>query len=119
MLLSQGAGAIPAAAAAIQERAKLSAESGPELYAAARDLAKCIPLVGKDQGSLTPEEEAERNAYAEQAVQLLQQAIAKGFKDLSRLSKDTALAPLRDREDFQKLLPPGNPSPPGAGPRNE
>ena len=38
------------------------------------------------------------------AVADLRQAFAKGFKDLEGVKKDELFAPLRDREDFKKLL---------------
>jgi hypothetical protein len=37
-------------------------------------------------------------------MKLLQQAVAKGYQDAAHLKQDTDLAPLRDREDFKKLL---------------
>jgi tetratricopeptide (TPR) repeat protein len=40
----------------------------------------------------------------EQAVADLRQAFSKGYKDLEAVKKDDRFAPLRDREDFQKLL---------------
>jgi hypothetical protein len=37
-------------------------------------------------------------------VALLTQSVQKGYKDVKRLKADKALEPLRDRDDFQKLL---------------
>jgi hypothetical protein len=37
-------------------------------------------------------------------MKLLRDAVAKGYKDVAHLRKDTALAPLRPREDFRKLV---------------
>jgi hypothetical protein len=45
-----------------------------------------------------------REQYADRAVALLRQAVAAGWKDAAHMKKDQDLAPLRDREDFQKLL---------------
>jgi hypothetical protein len=42
--------------------------------------------------------------YADRALQLLHRAVHAGFKDAAHLRKDTALDPLRERDDFQKLL---------------
>jgi len=42
--------------------------------------------------------------YADQAMAMLRDAVAKGFKDAAHMKKDTDLDPLRQREDFQKLL---------------
>ena len=42
--------------------------------------------------------------YAERAVHLLRQAVARGFKDAAHMNKDTDLDALRQRHDFQELL---------------
>jgi tetratricopeptide (TPR) repeat protein len=42
--------------------------------------------------------------YIDRAVALLTQSVHKGYKDLKRLKTDKVLEPLRDRDDFQKLL---------------
>jgi tetratricopeptide (TPR) repeat protein len=47
---------------------------------------------------------ANREAYAARAVELLRQAVAKGWKDAAQMRKDTDLDPLRTREDFRQLL---------------
>jgi tetratricopeptide (TPR) repeat protein len=45
-----------------------------------------------------------KDEYAASAVELLQRAVKAGYKNTVRLKQDGDLAPLRDREDFQKLL---------------
>ena len=35
---------------------------------------------------------------------MLTQSVRKGYKDVKRLKTDKVLEPLRDRDDFQKLL---------------
>jgi hypothetical protein len=42
--------------------------------------------------------------YAVRALELLRQAVAKGYKDFDHLKKDDDLKPLREREDFKKLV---------------
>jgi hypothetical protein len=42
--------------------------------------------------------------YAARAVELLRQAVAKGYKDFDHLKKDDDLKSLREREDFKKLV---------------
>ncbi len=37
-------------------------------------------------------------------MELLREAVSKGFKDVPHMKKDTDLDPLRQREDFQKLV---------------
>ena len=45
-----------------------------------------------------------RRTHAVQAVTLLRQAFAAGYKDAAHMRKDTDLNALRSRPDFQKLL---------------
>jgi tetratricopeptide (TPR) repeat protein len=45
-----------------------------------------------------------RQEYADRAMELLRKAVQAGFKDGAHMAKDSDLAPLRDREDFKKLL---------------
>jgi tetratricopeptide (TPR) repeat protein len=42
--------------------------------------------------------------YSNRAMVLLQKAVKLGFRDASHMAKDPDLDPLRDREDFQKLI---------------
>jgi hypothetical protein len=49
--------------------------------------------------------------YATRAVELLRQAVAKGFKDAEHLKKDTDLDPLRSRDDYKQLLQELQPKP--------
>ena len=44
------------------------------------------------------------DAYAARAVLLLRQAFSRGYKGVADVNKDTALEPIRDREDFRQLL---------------
>ena len=37
-------------------------------------------------------------------MKLLRDAVSDGGKDVAHMKKDTDLAPLREREDFQKLV---------------
>jgi tetratricopeptide (TPR) repeat protein len=47
---------------------------------------------------------AKRDEYAARAVELLRKAVAGGYNDAGHMAKDAGLAPLRDRDDFKKLL---------------
>jgi serine/threonine protein kinase/Flp pilus assembly protein TadD len=42
--------------------------------------------------------------YADRAMELLHKAVQAGYKDAAHMAKDTDLDPLRDREDFKKLM---------------
>ncbi len=45
-----------------------------------------------------------KQEYADRAMELLHQAVKAGWKDAAHMAKDTDLDPLREREDFKKLL---------------
>jgi serine/threonine protein kinase len=50
---------------------------------------------------ISPEQQAK---YAERAIALLHQAVAKGYKDVRNMKNDEDLKSLRQRDDFKKLL---------------
>ena len=45
-----------------------------------------------------------KKEYADRAMELLQKAVKAGWNNAKHTAKDTDLDPLRDREDFKKLL---------------
>ena len=59
-----------------------------------------------DRGDLifVKPEEAERKRYLDESLATVEQAVKAGFRDRQRLEKDTALEPVRKREEFRKLL---------------
>jgi tetratricopeptide (TPR) repeat protein len=77
-----------------RELAILAHGNPSELYNAACALASIIPNAG----------ESERQALATEAVQILKEAAAAGWNDAGKASRDPDLAPLRDRDDFRRLL---------------
>jgi hypothetical protein len=67
--------------------------SGAELY----DFA-CVYSVASDK---MPDK---RTVYADRAMDLLAKAVNDGWNDAAHTARDTDLDPLRNREDFKKLL---------------
>ena len=47
---------------------------------------------------------ARGDAYADKAIAVLRRAVAAGYKRVDSLRTDPDLAPLRSREDFQRIL---------------
>ena len=95
----------PAEAAATALKRRRERPNDPkQLFAAACDLAACVPLVGQGATQLTGDQEAERTKYADEAVETLRQAVKSGFKNAKSLRETETLAPLRDRADFQDLI---------------
>jgi hypothetical protein len=79
---------------ATREMAALVQKDPSDLYNVACALALCVPLTrGEPQ-----------QALAAEAVQTLKQAIAAGWHNAQNTSRDPDLAPLRDRDDFRRLL---------------
>jgi hypothetical protein len=65
-----------------------------------------VPLVGrgKPEAELTAAERAERQAYADRAVEEFRLAIADGFSNIPLFVRDEDLDPIRSRDDFRRLL---------------
>jgi eukaryotic-like serine/threonine-protein kinase len=70
--------------------------TGGTLY----DLARVCALAAH----ATKDDAPKQDGYAARAVELLRGAVARGFKNISRLNDNKDLEPLRSREDFKKLL---------------
>jgi tetratricopeptide (TPR) repeat protein/tRNA A-37 threonylcarbamoyl transferase component Bud32 len=87
------AGKVEAAVAEVAELTKLKGWPAGRLY----DFACVYALASaKDQ--------SKQAEYAQRAVVLLRQAVQAGYKNVPHMKKDSDLDPLRQREDFQKLL---------------
>jgi tetratricopeptide (TPR) repeat protein len=95
----------PAEAVALSlQRQALWPNQPDKLFAVACDLASCVPLVGKGKSDLTPQEQTERDKYADQALAVVAEAVTRGFKDSKQLRAEPALQGIRERDSFQKLL---------------
>jgi tetratricopeptide (TPR) repeat protein len=102
LLLQQGEHAAAARAAA--SLAAFASTTGKEQYRAAVLMAGCVSVVKKD-AKLTEEKRQELvQVYGGQAVQFLRVAVERGRLNPGQLQKDPSLAPLRTRQDFQKLV---------------
>ena len=75
-----------------------------DAYHAACALATCIPIVEKHDKLNADERQAAVQFYGDEAMKLLRDAVAKGYKNAAQMKADRNLAPLRGRDDFQKLL---------------
>jgi tetratricopeptide (TPR) repeat protein len=73
-------------------------------YDAACALALCIPIIQKDDKLSKEERPSAVLFYGDAAMKVLKDAIGKGYKDAAHMKKDTDLDPLRQREDFKKLI---------------
>jgi hypothetical protein len=85
----------PARAAAAADLLAANAQGPRDLYGAACGYALCVPLADRPEAG---------ERYAARAVELLRQAVAKGFGDQALMKKDADLDALRPRDDFRKVL---------------
>ena len=87
------AGQTAEAIAEVAELTKASIWSADQWYAFA-----CVYAVASSRIA------DQKQAYADRALELLRQAVKAGYTNADQLAKDPNLGPLRQREDFQKLL---------------
>ena len=67
-------------------------------------LGRCLALAEKDKKLTEAQRKELRQTYGDEAVKLLRQAVAGGYKDGQALKNAEELAPLRPRLDFQQIL---------------
>ncbi len=83
---------------------RLSPESWQEQHKAARFFAQAATLVQADDKLTQEQRNSLAKTYADRTVQLLQQAVQKGFNNRQLLETDPRFDPVRSRDDFRKLL---------------
>jgi tetratricopeptide (TPR) repeat protein len=93
-----------AAAAAAAELARGAFEPASDTYGAACFLFRCVPLAEKDGKLSKPKRRELAKTYADQALETLRQAVARGYKNAAHLRQDPDLASLRSRPEFQQLV---------------
>jgi serine/threonine protein kinase/tetratricopeptide (TPR) repeat protein len=99
-----GSGDHARAAAAADELAKIGCDPPGDTYNAACIVGCCVTLAEKDARLGEARRKELAQSYADRAMALLRQAVARGFKDTAHVKNDSQLEPLRAREDFKKLL---------------
>jgi serine/threonine protein kinase/tetratricopeptide (TPR) repeat protein len=92
------------AAAAAEELPRLVPDAPGEYVRAAGFLARCVSPANGDERLPEGQRREVAQAYARRAVELLREAVSRGYKDVNALKRLPEYEPLRGREDFQKLL---------------
>src|SRR5262249_26307292 len=87
-----------------EELAHFGYDPANDTYKAAGDLCRCVMLARKDARLAEAKRKELAQSYADRALALLRQAVARGFKDAAHMRQNPTLKPLRAREDFKKLL---------------
>jgi serine/threonine protein kinase/tetratricopeptide (TPR) repeat protein len=91
-------------AATAEELSGIAYEPANDNYNAACFLCRCVKLAEQD-GQLAEAKRSEYSQnYADRAMAVLRQAVARGYTDAAHMKEDSDLEPLRAREDFKKLL---------------
>jgi hypothetical protein len=75
-----------------------------DAYDAACFLSLCIPIAARHAKLDDKQRREAAQFYSDTAMKLLRDAVSKGFKDVVHMRKDTDLAPLRQRANFQNLV---------------
>jgi hypothetical protein len=75
-----------------------------DAYDAACFLSQCVPIAAKHSRLDDTQRREAAQFYGDAAMKLLRDAVRKGYKDVPHLKKDTDLVPLRQWEDFRKLV---------------
>ena len=87
-----------------EARRDLGWDPPADAYDAAGFLSGCIPIAAKHQKLDDQQRQESAQFYTDAALKLLRDAVSKGYKDVAHMKKDTDLDPLRQRDDFQKLV---------------
>jgi len=87
-----------------ETRRDLGWDAPADAYDAACFLSLCVPIVAKHDKLDDKQRKEAVQFYGDAAMKLLREAVSKGYKDVAHMKKDTDLDPLRQRDDFQKLV---------------
>lgn len=91
------------AAAAAEDLVRNAIDPGDWVIAAS-GLAGSVFLAERDKSLPAAKRTAAATEYADRAVSLLRQAVAKGLRDPAAISRNPRFDPIRDRADVQALL---------------
>lgn len=75
-----------------------------DAFIAATALARCVAVVAADGKLDDARRKAAEKIYGDEGMKMLREAVKRGFSDVKRLKEDANLVPLRQREDFKKLV---------------
>jgi serine/threonine protein kinase len=78
--------------------------SATDIYECACAYAACVKLAGEDARLSQAKQQELRQSYGDRAMNVLRRAVQFGYKDVANLKKDKHLDPLRECDEFKKLL---------------
>jgi serine/threonine-protein kinase len=92
------------AAAELRALAKRNEAPAEYRYNLACLTALCSAAAGQDQGLPVAQRQRLVDEYAQDALRLLRDAIARGYQDVEHLKKDADFDSLRTRDEYQRLV---------------
>jgi eukaryotic-like serine/threonine-protein kinase len=91
-------------ALAADDLARFGSNPANDAYLAACYLGRCAILAGKAPQLDEAGREEQAKGYADRALAMLRQAVARGYKDVPHLKEDADLQPLWGRVEFRELI---------------
>jgi len=91
-------------AGAAQELAAVAVDGWPDYPRVAGALAHSVQLADKDKKLAEPKRSELKQVYGDLALKLLAHATAHGYQDADSLKRNADFDPVRNRDDFKKLL---------------
>jgi serine/threonine protein kinase len=99
-----GLGDRAAAVATATKRRDLGWNGALDAYEAACMMALCVPIVEKDDKLDEAQRRAEKEFYAGQAIVMLRESVARGFRDAAYMKQDKYISAIHEHEDFKKVV---------------
>ena len=93
-----------AAESAIADYLRIEPNGYEESYEAAEFLCRCAQIARDDPAVPADRRAALARSYADRAMEALRMAVRNGFRDAKHLESDPTYAPLRNRDDFRRLI---------------
>ncbi len=93
-----------AAAEVVEQFLEAAVEPGRDAYTAAQLLAGCVRLADEDDRFSESEREELAKSYGDRALAALRLAIERQAEQIAQIKTDSALDPLRSRQEFQDEL---------------
>jgi tetratricopeptide (TPR) repeat protein/predicted Ser/Thr protein kinase len=92
------------AAEAADKMAQVRPDNATDAELAARFFGRCVTLAEQDPALSKTGRQTLAVSYADRAMEYLREAVCRGYDKVASLKSLAALAPLRERPDFQQLV---------------
>jgi len=99
-----GLGDRTAALATATKRSDLGWNGALDAYEAACMMALCVPIVEKDDKLDEAQRQAETEFYAGQAIVMLRESVARGYRDAAHMKQDKYISAIHENAEFKKVV---------------